>query len=192
MGGRITVVSEEGKGADFIFFTKSSMVRPFEPKKYTSSRSRLRPPKVGGARTGSRNSARSSFSSNPESTRGPASLQITSASASGKHEDALSDGSDLPSRLSLHVMIAEDNLLNQKLLHKQLTKAGIEAKVANNGQEAIDRIVEASQAGHRINVLLLDLEMPVLGGIDTAIRLREMERTGSLPGKLYIFAVTLV
>ena len=62
MGGSITVVSEIGKGADFIFFIKSATASYVEPKKPV--RSRLRMPKLAGRSGGhdSPRSLRSSFS----------------------------------------------------------------------------------------------------------------------------------
>jgi hypothetical protein len=42
----------------------------------------------------------------------------------------------------LRVLLTEDNLINQQLLQRQLTKAGCSVAVANNGQEALDLVVE--------------------------------------------------
>lgn len=57
----------------------------------------------------------------------------------------------------------QDNLINQRLLKKQLVGSGYRVSVANHGQEAVDKVL-ASQASPKdmINVVLMDVEMPIL------------------------------
>lgn len=162
MGGNITVHSELNRGADFVFYIKSAKARYVEIKK--TSRGRLRPPKLASRAIGfSPASSRSSFST------------VASGLGSPELPSSQLDGAGLPSlgsalektppetttpthRDRLRVLVAEDNLLNQKLLQRQIAKAGIDVKVANNGLEAIDRLKKAATDGVRINVCLMDLE----------------------------------
>ena len=69
------------------------------------------------------------------------------------------------------ILVVEDNLLNQKLLVKQLTTSGHDVLVANNGREALDQI----QNHPGIDLVLLDREMPVLNGYECLQELRHSE-----------------
>lgn len=71
---------------------------------------------------------------------------------------------------ALQVLLVEDNLINQKVLGKQLKKAGCVVSVANHGLEALD-ILEKDA----FDVVLMDLEMPVLDGLAAMRRIREKE-----------------
>ncbi|KAH7394557.1 hypothetical protein BKA66DRAFT_411005 [Pyrenochaeta sp. MPI-SDFR-AT-0127] len=73
----------------------------------------------------------------------------------------------------LSVLLVEDNLINQQVLSKQLRKAGCEVDVANHGLEALEILEEQS-----FDIVLMDLEMPVLDGLGAIRRLRENELAG--------------
>ncbi|KAL1612148.1 hypothetical protein SLS60_000371 [Paraconiothyrium brasiliense] len=77
----------------------------------------------------------------------------------------------------LHVLLVEDNVINQQVLGKQLKKAGCTIHVANHGLEALE-LVEKMM----FDVVLMDLEMPVLNGLEAtkAIRKREADGDGLL------------
>ncbi len=66
-----------------------------------------------------------------------------------------------PSRL--HVLVADDNLTNQKLVEKILQRAGHSTHLVRNGEDALIALAE-----HRFDLALLDLNMPVMGGLDAA------------------------
>jgi two-component system sensor histidine kinase RpfC len=67
----------------------------------------------------------------------------------------------------LRILIAEDNLTNQKVIAKLLERAGHEGVVVADGQQALDRL-----GLERFDVALMDINMPVLGGIEAAKRYR--------------------
>ncbi len=75
----------------------------------------------------------------------------------------------------LDVLIAEDNVVNQRLAARLLEKRGHRVTIVNNGQEAIELLERSS-----FDLVLMDVQMPVLDGIAATkmIRLRENE-TGS-------------
>ena len=73
-----------------------------------------------------------------------------------------------------HVLLTEDNPVNQLVAVRTLERAGYKVTVANNGQEALDLIDRES-----FDVVLMDVQMPVMGGIEAtrAIRAREQRRS---------------
>ncbi|KAJ4345131.1 hypothetical protein N0V95_005903 [Ascochyta clinopodiicola] len=71
---------------------------------------------------------------------------------------------------ALHVLLVEDNLINQKVLSKQLKKAGCVVSVANHGLEALHTLEKQI-----FDVVLMDLEMPVLDGLAAMRKIRQKE-----------------
>jgi CheY-like chemotaxis protein len=72
----------------------------------------------------------------------------------------------------LRVLLAEDNELNQKLITRLLEKRGHDTVVATNGREALAAIEASSE---RFDLLLMDIQMPDMGGFETTARIRERE-----------------
>lgn len=66
-------------------------------------------------------------------------------------------------RHKLSILVAEDNQTNQKVISKILERAGHHATLANNGEEALDKL----ESGH-YDLLIFDMHMPVMGGIQAA------------------------
>ncbi len=73
------------------------------------------------------------------------------------------------------ILLADDNPVNLDLTARLLTKRGHEVITAENGQEAIDRFLEGV-----FDVILMDLEMPVMGGIEAARQIRAKEKASSI------------
>jgi two-component system, cell cycle response regulator DivK len=78
-------------------------------------------------------------------------------------------------------LIAEDNPVNRELLRELLEMRGFAVVEAGDGEEALKKIVEAAP-----DILMLDLNMPVLDGFGTLERVRQDPRFGALP----VLAVT--
>lgn len=68
------------------------------------------------------------------------------------------------------VLLVEDNLVNQMVATKFLNKFGITPEIANNGQEALTML-----ASSHYDLVLLDLEMPIMDGYTTISKIREAE-----------------
>ena len=94
------------------------------------------------------------------------------------------------------ILIVEDNLVNQKVLSKQLRNMGYIVHVANHGGECLDRLRESTfwrengRDGLEISVILMDQEMPVVDGLTCTKRIRRLEETGDLISHVPIIAVT--
>jgi PleD family two-component response regulator len=70
---------------------------------------------------------------------------------------------DIPTT-DLHVLIVEDNLVNQRVLAKQLRNVGMKITVANHGGEALDHLRTThycAPKGAPLSLILMDWEMPV-------------------------------
>jgi PAS domain S-box-containing protein len=72
----------------------------------------------------------------------------------------------------LTILLAEDNEINQKIIQYSLTNAGYDVDIAKNGQEAIDMYHQKSY-----DLVLMDVQMPVLDGYEATAHIREMEST---------------
>ncbi|KFA53690.1 hypothetical protein S40293_03844 [Stachybotrys chartarum IBT 40293] len=94
------------------------------------------------------------------------------------------------------VLIVEDNIVNQKVLQRQLRNCGNNTFVANHGMEALQTLQQSrfwlgrEAEGVDISVILMDLEMPVMDGMTCARRIRELEREGTIVKHIPIIAVT--
>ncbi|MCP5230990.1 MAG: response regulator [Zoogloeaceae bacterium] len=75
-----------------------------------------------------------------------------------------------------HVLLVEDNEINQELVLELLAMHGIAASLAKNGEEAIEMI----RQGH-FDLVLMDGHMPVMDGYEATIRLRAEEQYRDLP-----------
>ncbi|GAB7357491.1 hypothetical protein MBLNU459_g0026t2 [Dothideomycetes sp. NU459] len=96
---------------------------------------------------------------------------------------------------SVSVLIVEDNLLNQRVLKKQLSK-NYEVHTADHGQEALDFLKttrhwrETPSSDKHVDIILMDIEMPVMNGLNCATNIRELQRTGAIRGHIPIIAVS--
>ncbi|MBS1841420.1 MAG: PAS domain S-box protein [Acidobacteria bacterium] len=71
---------------------------------------------------------------------------------------------------NLRLLLVEDNLVNQKLAMRLLEKMGHEVKLAVNGKEAVEMSAEGA-----FDLILMDIQMPVMGGMEAARQIRERE-----------------
>jgi signal transduction histidine kinase/DNA-binding response OmpR family regulator len=73
-----------------------------------------------------------------------------------------------PVRL-LHVLVTDDNAINQRLLTSLLQSAGHTTAVAANGREAVDAVMRET-----FDIILMDIQMPVMDGVQATNRIRAM------------------
>ena len=84
--------------------------------------------------------------------------------------------------LNCRILLAEDGLDNQRLIAFVLKKAGADVAVVENGQAAMERAFEALDAGKPFDVILMDIQMPVMDGYTATSRLRAEGYRGVIIG----------
>jgi signal transduction histidine kinase/CheY-like chemotaxis protein len=100
----------------------------------------------------------------------------------GEHAPRHADSSRPPSseRFTGSVLLAEDGPDNQLLVTTLLRNLGITVAVVENGQEAVTRALEARSSGAPYDMVLMDMQMPVLDGYGAATELRRKGYRGSI------------
>ena len=71
----------------------------------------------------------------------------------------------------LRVLLVEDNLVNQKVAHKMLEKKNVQVDLAENGQVAVDKVLE-----NDYDIILMDIQMPVMDGFTATKRIQAIEK----------------
>jgi CheY-like chemotaxis protein len=77
-------------------------------------------------------------------------------------------------RRSLRILVAEDNQVNRKLLTTLLRRRRHSVRAVENGRAALEALDSASRA---FDLVLMDLQMPEMGGLEAAQAIRDRERT---------------
>jgi PAS domain S-box-containing protein len=107
------------------------------------------------------------------------------------------DRAETPTSVPAHalsILVAEDNEINALLMRSLLTRLGHHAVITTNGEEALESWLAAKSAGTPYDLVLMDIQMPQLDGIETTMRIRarETESAGRRTPILALTANTLV
>ncbi|QDU06093.1 Autoinducer 2 sensor kinase/phosphatase LuxQ [Gimesia chilikensis] len=79
-----------------------------------------------------------------------------------------------------HVLLAEDGPDNQKLISFILKKVGAEVSLAENGEEAYQAAIKEMERGSLFDVILMDMQMPILDGYSATRKVRDVGYTGPI------------
>ncbi len=82
--------------------------------------------------------------------------------------------------LRARILLAEDGPDNQRLIAHILRKAGAEVEIAENGRVAVDCTMQAWETGQAFDVVLMDMQMPVLDGYAATKELRRNRYPGPI------------
>ncbi len=77
-------------------------------------------------------------------------------------------------RLSGRVLLVDDSLSTRRLTGKLLGMTGLEVTTADNGRDAVDIAWLACNKSYGFDLILMDLDMPVMGGLQATRLLREI------------------
>ncbi|GAA5985176.1 hypothetical protein JCM10908_002555 [Rhodotorula pacifica] len=118
------------------------------------------------------------------------------ASKTSKTGVSTSPLATVPVEHPIHVLVVEDNEINRKVLNRQLKNAGYEVSLVGDGQQALDALAEDARratqdaAYNGIQVVLMDIEMPVMDGLTAIRELRRREQAGEIDRRYPVCAVT--
>ncbi|OYZ60036.1 MAG: hypothetical protein B7Y17_05220, partial [Sulfuricurvum sp. 24-42-5] len=98
------------------------------------------------------------------------------ASDESSQKTTQSDISSLPNHKQWHILLVEDNDLNQLVASERLKQMGITCSIANNGLEAVEMVQKET-----FDAILMDMQMPVMDGLTATKEIRKLEGFADLP-----------
>lgn len=145
MGGTIGIESQKGVGSSFWFTVPFEIGKPIEKKPLLFSK---------------------------EEVPSPESLPTTTTSQ--QEEESKKTSHPLESQFiekPMHILLAEDNLVNQKVALMVIQKMGYTADVAPNGKVAVEKF-----SSNHYDLILMDIMMPEVDGLEATRMIREIEK----------------
>lgn len=119
-------------------------------------------------------------------------IRVTAAQLARQSIDELPAKAET-ARRPARVLVVEDNPINLKVLLRQLQKAGVSCDAASDGLQGLNKIKAASDVhsptSQPYDVVLMDLEMPVMSGLEAIAEVRRLEGEGTIRRSV-VFALT--
>ncbi|KZP13596.1 hypothetical protein FIBSPDRAFT_753155 [Athelia psychrophila] len=110
----------------------------------------------------------------------PVSLQDLAAALVSALESNTVSPVSAPNDVVFDILLAEDNLVNQKLAVKILEKYGHSVEIAENGSLAVDAYKARVKRNQPFNIILMDVSMPFMGGMEATELIRAYEKSEGL------------
>lgn len=188
-GGGIGVASRQGEGSTFVVYLETEAATSVE-QPGPRERQRLV--------TTMSNVADSAAP--PLTLSANSSLRETTAELIDRQKEAAPAE---PERF--HVLLVEDNLINQKVLARQLRKANCTVSIANHGEEALAVLEQSTFWKHdalgdvqaentsqpiSLDMVLMDIEMPIMDGLQCTKEIRLLQSKGVIAGHVPVIATT--
>ena len=82
---------------------------------------------------------------------------------------------------SFRILVVEDDVINQKVIKAFLLKMGLEADLAHDGREALNKVLSSTY-----DIIFMDVQMPIMDGIEATRSIRKLD----LSVQPYIIALT--
>jgi signal transduction histidine kinase/CheY-like chemotaxis protein len=171
MGGDIVVESEPGQGSRFIF---TVLLQPNPAEDSSSS-----------TPDGKRSPGETVALDKPPPAPAPPPANTSAAPLSPAAVQPAPSATATPATHSLSILVAEDNMVNQRVIKLLLRKLGYEAEFAPNGHEAVEAYLARQH-----DLILMDVQMPVLDGYGATREIRRREKTAPGGQHVHICALT--
>jgi two-component system, sensor histidine kinase len=112
-------------------------------------------------------------------------LPFETATQTEKQATESRTGSDIP--ISLRILMAEDNPINVKVARTMLKKLGQQCDVVENGRDAVDAVHAKDY-----DVVLMDMQMPIMGGLEATSLIRAASSTLHQPRIIALTANAMI
>jgi signal transduction histidine kinase/CheY-like chemotaxis protein len=161
MGGVLSVESQRGQGSTFVFSFQAE---------------ELRPGRVESLLHGKEDRGHQTIDTT--SSERDTSLSAVSYPTNGRPAVCPSSSSHIDSRLVKQVLLVDDNLISLRVVLRLLDAEAISVITASNGYEAIGKLISLSRSETPIDMVLMDLDMPFMGGVSAARHIRRLKDDG--------------
>ena len=102
-------------------------------------------------------------------------------SSAAAHRPSSTEASDIARLRGARVLMAEDNPVNMMIAVAMLEHWGVRVEQATDGRAAVDAVHDAMRAGTPFDVVVMDVQMPIMGGHEAARELRRHYGPAHLP-----------
>jgi PAS domain S-box-containing protein len=107
--------------------------------------------------------------------------ELPLAAAEASADAASTEASEAERLNAAHVLLVEDNPVNMMIAAATLTQWGVKVEEARDGQTAIAAVAAAARRGRPFDVVIMDVQMPVMSGHEATIELRKAWSRDALP-----------